>query len=459
MNHKQYEEKWDDTFFRMERENRLFDVLLPDGTPIWDIVRYHVDKKKRFENIEAESSSTIKGRPAATNLLKRIKKIRRNCASGPKIFFNRGENFFFTASRYCNQEKQYFDPYYVSVRNFLPGNVIVCESCYQDHYQFAPTCHSGIRSLGRRAKKEMHLPENAVRIVVDAVKAYLGDGLLSPEDIAIHYNDFISDVIFYKHFFKSTGIKRIFLVQNGIQKGMIRAAKTLGLPVFEFQHGEISRYHFAYSYDRDYAPPANIIAPDVLFTFSDLWTRGMFIPMSCVSIGSDFMYKERCVSKEADSIVVISSGLHETDLDALTLNLAQKAPSLKIYYKLHPSQFSRLQQFKREFKNASNIQVISGEMNIDDLAKIAPIFLGIYSTVIHEAMQAGKKVFIYKRQDYFLLEPYSDLPAMKLFDNCEELLRLIEESRKTDTCADRPIFFKPFDAARFIKTIELYDHI
>ncbi len=444
-----YNAEWVPAFFTMEIEHDLFGVHLPDGTPLWDLARYYIDNKKRSENPNIQEKKSV---------LRNLKAITNISNSLFKLFFQNYENFFYVASRYSDQKNAYYDPYYLEVKDYLPGKVMTLESCNQDSYLFPPECSHYILYLSRLFKRnQLHIPKQLTCKIISAVKKHLGEGLITHEYLEDIYSEYIFDLKFYTFLFRNKKIRRVFFVQNGIQKGMIQAAKKLNIPVFEFQHGEISKYHFLYSYNENYAPADSVILPDVFFIFSNFWIKGMFIPMRCISIGNDFMYRKPQDSKEPNSIVVISSIPHENDLESLTRELASKAPNLKIYFKLHPAQYKRLHQFKKAFHQIPNVYLVSNEKSISDLIEIAPFFIIISSTTVYEALQSGKRVFVYKKKDYFTLEPCFDLSGIALFENADELLHLIQHNEQADIGKGQPIFFEPLDVSLFTKTIMEYD--
>jgi len=143
---------------------------------------------------------------------------------------------------------------------------------------------------------------------------------------------------------------------------------------------------------------------------------------------------------------------HE-ELAALALELASALPEKIIYYKLHPHQYKDKQSISESLKIGRNIIVVSDETDISDLFQKCAFVVGVHSTLLYTALQAGKKVCIYKRFHYFWHE---DIFAYtEQFDDVSELTEIVAHYTKHFCELDnRPVLFEPFDAERFRRALD-----
>jgi hypothetical protein len=198
----------------------------------------------------------------------------------------------------------------------------------------------------------------------------------------------------------------------------------------------------------------NIIAPDFLLTYSDIWTKDKNIPAKCIEVGFRFSPSKMIVTGSNKNIVVISSNVQEKELEEIVIVLATAYKSLTFYYKLHPAQFAYFEKHTELFKNVPNVVVVGVEKNIKDLLDISNEFLAIYSTAMYEALQAGKIIHIYKRLNYKSFKSYFDLPQVFLFDDVYEFTnnrRIAMQARNNN---EPPQFYKPFNEKVFRESIE-----
>lgn len=78
--------------------------------------------------------------------------------------------------------------------------------------------------------------------------------------------------LLYRHCLKRSKVKVLIVTNPGGKWGEIAAAKELGIPVLELQHGALSANSPEYSYPPCYRSDANRIAiPDQILTFGSAW--------------------------------------------------------------------------------------------------------------------------------------------------------------------------------------------
>ena len=140
-------------------------------------------------------------------------------------------------------------------------------------------------------------------------------------------------------------------------------------------------------------------------------------------------------------------------LFSLAIELAALSNERTIYYKLHPHQFSQKTEILKIVGGNTNIVIVSDEMGFNELFSRCNYVVGVHSTMIYIALQAGKKVCLYKRATYFLHEDI--FRYVERFDNLAELSKIFANSdgkylKTIDSC---PEFFQRFNVRRFNKIL------
>jgi hypothetical protein len=435
-------------FFNMEKKFNLFAIRTLDGFPVWDIIRIEVFEKILLPELPPS---------IPMNYTIRIKQVIRRLYSIPKIFFTRGNIFYFGTSRIFNEKGECYDPYFHSIKDYLKNNYIFFESVlWKDKYSKHKRIfifHSLFKFFGRHMRfyeLKKSLSDNDESVILSACRETFNYINISHKDIENILWNFRIDYYFYKNIFRIKRIQKVFMFQNGIQKGLIKAAQINKIPVFEFQHGDIVNSSVGMNYGSpEFRYNEDIIFPDVIFTFSNIWCEGKFIPADCIELGSDFFYTEIAKCSEPKSVTILSSRDHERILGDLICKLAKLDTTTMFYYKLHPSQFMDLERHRKYFREYKNIQIIPIEMNIRDIVNISNNFIAVYSTAMYEILQAGKHLFVYKRDPYLLFKDYFNLARVYLFDNADDFIKLRNDALQSFSQEETTQFFKPFNINAF----------
>jgi len=440
-------------FFEMEQKYKLFDLRTHDGLPVWDIARYIIYYYLVFNNTDPNIGKTRLSNKIQI-ILSKVYAGARSLVSFPKIFFGKQENFQFGASRTKNGLGKFYDQYFDSVKITVPGKFILYESViYKNSYSndnrifdILPLIKVFQRFLFSRKRL------NNYDLAFKAISETFGRQVIDNKEINQMLNDFRIEYRFYKWLFKLKKIKRIFVTQNGIQKALFKAAKDCDIVSFEFQHGDIVDATVLYNYETEKVNiKDNLIYPDFLLTFSDLWTQGKYIPSKCIEIGTNFFdHKTFDVRNSKNTLVVITSFEQNLELQKITFNLAKANPDIIIYYKLHPAQFHLASQQREYFKDLKNIQVVSNEKNMRDMLMLSNEFLAIYSTAIYEVIQSGKTIFILKELNYSAFKPYFNLPNVHLVSDENDIVAVRKEPSFSNFYSKPPQFFKPLNPTNII---------
>jgi len=434
-------------FFEMENKFNLFDLRLNNKYPLWDVVRFYVWMRLNNTNYKVLSSSS-KSRSSIKNLLKSFFSLR-------KIFFNNYDNFFYSCSRIPNNNNEYFDPYFEKIKNLVPGRWITYETMIGKAKYFNLNnvfdittyikiifnfCFRFLCLVDNRHKNEI----NQINV---SCKETFGVNLINTLEIKMIITHFLFELYWYKFLLKHLRIKKIFY--HGFSKSLMQAAKELNIPFYEFQHGEITNATICYIYSQNVR---NIITPDKLFTYSEVWTAKKNIPYNCVAIGSinDYTIKIK-EPKIINSVVIISSPFQSNKLTELAFKLNKKDPNILIYYKLHPMEFYNYDYFNTLFNKHKMIKLVDLKYTIFDVLSLSNEFILSYSTTLYELLNFNKKIYLFRDTNYdqnTLLNDELDVP---IFNSIETLIELRNNSIEPNL--KQLVFFKPFNVDLFKSSI------
>lgn len=446
-------------FIEMEMKCNLFSLKTLNNLPVWDLLRdhvWHILIYKNPQTLPFDNKKTI----SSNNI-----GIAWSCLINfIKFIPVKGKIFIYSASRFKNEKGLFHDPYFKSIQNQIPENYILYETL-KGREKYSPDKRIFnfiylpkllIKLWLRVTKKDQLIPSEDNQYIRNCIENVFDSEILDETRINKLILDFYLEYLFYYFIFKWKKIKKIFMLQNGYQKGLIYAANILNIPIYEFQHGEIVKYQVGYNYgDKSFLNHSNIIHPDVLLMYSDIWSFNKTIQMKCVEIGNDFFCPKVSESEKTDCISIISTQEHDYELFNLAIAISELDRSVKIYYKLHPAQYENWADYRSLFSKHPNVQIVTTEYNMSDLLEICDHFIGIFSTALFEALQAKKIVYIYKRQNYFYFDEYFDLSSLYLFDDATEFLTLKKHSKSNQENL-LPVFFKPYSPESFQHALSLY---
>ena len=439
-----------DAFFKFESDNKLFDYRDKDGLPTWDLVRHYVySRTLDFHHTGSENDYGF-----AKRMVTKIKIVPLFLKW---LFSSHKDYFVFMTSRNMIEGKL------TDLNLKSPIDILGLNNCFLVESfanpfdnRFAYPCNPSpsIADAFRFIIRKGYDYSSIIRVI----KNHYPGIKLEPNIMNEVYRKFKAQYIFYHWLFKRRNFQSIFLTQNNFQKGMFKAAHDLHIPVYEMQHGYVSRAHMAYSYPEHYEGLANkIYNADVVFSMAPFWFRGVYNPVSrFIPIGNNYQAPDIKRHKiEQRSFVVVSANVYGESLKELVMIFLANPATMDFhfYFKLHPNQFFQYEEYCNYFKDVSQVDVISNQKNMQKLLETAESIILIQSTAAYEALYAGVKVFVYKRFSWEMNEDIADQKGVYFFDNAEELLSKYEESRDIEMKPDDKYFSK-FDIKSFLKTIK-----
>lgn len=446
-------------FFDMENDFELFNLVSDEDIVIWDVIRWDVIVSIKMPSHLEDILIVKQGI--------RQKIIRLYYLFCEFLFFTKFlatpyDFIFLSNRRFKNSENSgFYDPFFESVKNANP-NVKIIHYLFDDNYKRGSKKDKVFNvipflynlKLRLKRHKKNHKVESGVASICAAVLHSFGV-ILDSERLIKRYEYFLFEYKFYSWLLKFKKIKHVFFIVAGIQKGLIYAAKKNKIPISEFQHGDIVHETIYYLYNPLTSELKNkIICPDNFLIFSDLWIKNIRenINSNCITVGSDFFYKERRKIKNNDSLAIISSKHHNNVLKKLAIDIAREKSDLKVYFKLHPNQFGLIEEHKFFFKEYSNITVVSIEHNMAELIDIADEFIAIYSTAMYEILQAGKILYVLQEVDYLNFKDFFDLDNVHMINNSKDFL-IKRETVFMNNSIKIPVFFERFNKEKFIQEV------
>ena len=165
------------------------------------------------------------------------------------------------------------------------------------------------------------------------------------------------------------------------------------------------------------------------------------------------MGKENKIDKDeaqkSGDVVFVFANIYTENLLSFVKELAPQFDK-KIYVKLHPNQKNELDYIKCELLQYKNIEIIYIEKSMEEILSLVSSVIMIQSTTIYEALQKGKKVFLYKKQDYDTHSDVFDSANVYQIDSVEDFIRNQDKSYTEENL----VFFEPFNENKFLSFIK-----
>ena len=208
---------------------------------------------------------------------------------------------------------------------------------------------------------------------------------------------------FFKKFLKKIHPRVVLLIDgyNYKQMALIFAAKELGIPIIELQHGLINTSHMAYMYSQ--VIDKRLFA-DYLFTFGEYFSG--IIERNSAAWGKErvlsmgFPYIETIKERPAELperlielagqhtiIYVTSQWTVRDNLKSFIIQLSEKLDrEYFIFYKIHPGEKNAF-SFYKEFAGKHNLELILDKtVNSLEIMKVADVHSTVYSTSYFESV-------------------------------------------------------------------------
>lgn len=227
----------------------------------------------------------------------------------------------------------------------------------------------------------------------------------------------------YRWLFKHLKPRAILLVVSTHKEPLIVAAKDVGIPTAELQHGSPAEGKLGYHF------PDNVYKrafPDRFFSFGPYWNAPLPLPHEGIrNVGFSYLETKRRlydhVSKRPQ-MVIISQPTIGARLARFVAKLWQAAPSgIEFVFKIHPGEVADWQQ-RYGFLAEAGIRVSTDPSeDLYQLLAESNWQLGVYSTALYEGLAFGCRTFILKAPGYESMNQLAGKKMVTLVDDPSEI--------------------------------------
>jgi len=174
-----------------------------------------------------------------------------------------------------------------------------------------------------------------------------------------------------------------------INQAFTYLAKKRNIPVFELQHGTVSKYHIAYNFGFNELNTSETFA-DYFLSWGEGWTYNSRMPINkakVVNIGFPHINSFKTIdtpNRKEKQIVVLSQ--YRNDIANFAIALSKRLPEYEIIYKAHPAEYTTIFEKHGKMKEIQNLEVIANDNeNLYQLFQKTMFVFGVNSTALIEA--------------------------------------------------------------------------
>ena len=235
------------------------------------------------------------------------------------------------------------------------------------------------------------------------------------------YNCLMIDVGWYDLLFKNNRTKKIILLASYNKIAMIYAARLNEVKVYEYQYSAVMKNHLAYT---SYIKPTKFVRPDVFLSWGKDWKssfRKKGVKFKVIGIQKYEKYLPKSTDDINENILFIGQRAVSDKISVSILNALEKYPNSKVYLKLHRAEINNKNELYRELYDLDNKNLIiidSSEISILECIDKCTHVIGSFSTVLYEAAQRNKKVYVIKTGLYYMAQDlYNNNNNCKLIEH------------------------------------------
>lgn len=170
-----------------------------------------------------------------------------------------------------------------------------------------------------------------------------------------------------------------------------------------------------------------------------------------MSTGNDYFFTDKIVG--SDNILFIANASTYNELANVAVETS-RLTAKKVYFKIHPEQYSEFKKIKNKIESISNVIVLGNGYSTSDLLLKCTHVVGVRSSFMYSASQAGKNIYLYKYKNYDWDKIL--LSKANIFFTPRELVDLVENRRNISNNID--IYFAKFNYQAFIDIINCNIH-
>ena len=462
-----------DNFFEIEEKYNLNHKKI-QGVYFWQIIRMYLyyDITKKLNTFKSAQQKSLSLKDKIKTFLPFLKN---------SILFNplsknyQKDILIFDHPRKVFYKNKYIDIYSYFLQDHIKNNnksYEIIESPYlnkhyteksekikyNDRILFGSYIHKKIRKLNF-TDKELKLINDIEKEINNRYNININ---LKPI-IKDHILNFKYDYREYKKLLNKRRPKQVYLVVAYENKALVAACHDLNIPIYELQHGTISKYHMGYSYPYEKVKNNRTIEyfPDKLLSFGEYWKYACNYPIKKENIQAiGFSYFEenskkfKKITKKNKQILFISQGVIGEYLSKFAYELLeiinQENKDFNIIYKLHPGEYNNWQENYPELVEARK----DNKFTVIDNSK-TPLYklfaeskyqIGAFSTGLYEGLQFDCITYIVNLPGIEYLDTLIKKGIVKKVNSPKDLFDNIKFKPNE---YNKNYFFKPFDKKLF----------
>lgn len=168
-------------------------------------------------------------------------------------------------------------------------------------------------------------------------------------------------------------------------------------------------------------------------------SKDNLLPIGNISLNERFLRakKSKYLFNNVKRYLIISSGYTTLKEFALKLSKSLQDEKIEIIYKLHPLEFSQINEFTQYFKD-NNVK-IKADVSIYNLIETADLIIGEESNAIYESARFYKPIFIYGR--FYKTHPLVKHNIATGIASVEDFLEKIKNPEKITTMPENISYF------------------
>lgn len=231
---------------------------------------------------------------------------------------------------------------------------------------------------------------------------------------------------------------------GGLYSTLIAAARQLGIPTAEYQHGAVSAGHDGYNFAPIVAGSDHFrrVVPDFFLCYGGWWTGQMNLPSQAVRIGNPHRDSRLASADNTDRrnrVLILSDGMEFNSYLELARSVVRPAKKRGLEVFIRPHQLERT-RVKLQFGNDF------GDVRIDENPDVftslvqSEVVVSEISTGLFEAIGLANQICMWDTAKARFTYPNH---PFQCFRTGEDLADLIENSRGASVKEDAAAFWEP----------------
>ena len=421
-------------FLDMESKYKLFDIVDSFGLPVWDFLRVNI-VLRYFRGTSLSKSGT--GRQSFERVLNIFRSIP--CSF---LFSSRKKYFLAYSPVFFDKNGLMYDRIAEDLINFFPPksfflyniNVDYLKSRHNHYSPFPFDLYYHIKY------KSLKINESHFKTISSALYETFNIEV-NKDELDYDYRHYVIQYKIAQRILSYIRPQKLFATAD-MQKGFYLAARQLGIPSYEIQHGAMDYAYTSYSYPSDLKWGVNVGFADYFVLNGEGWCDTNNIPVKRKYIlgNNSFLINKNSISNNG-YILVISTAIHSSIIKEFTANVLDKLKT-DVIYKLHPTEYAAKSSYLKYFQPYTNIRIAEINSDLTDLLAHSSLVVLLNSTVYFEAKTLGKRVAVIRHADSeFLSEFVSSSNNSCYVENINDIINALNLPDYLEGCH----FYTSFD--------------